>query len=62
MEAPKKKARKAKNKTGEEVVQTVLNTDPRTEKAEPLIEEWTAPHYTRAIKFGCRNTWTQNLK
>ena len=51
MEAPKKKARKAKNKTGEEVVQTVLNTDPRTEKAEPLIEEWTAPHYTTGDKI-----------
>ena len=47
----KKKARKAKNKTGEDVVQAVLNTDPRTEKAEPLIEEWAAPHYTTGDKF-----------
>ena len=47
----KKKVRKAKNKTGEDVVQAVLNTDPRTEKAEPLIEEWTAPHYTTGDKF-----------
>ena len=55
MEAPKKKARKAKNKTGEDVVQAVLNTDPRTEKAEPLIEEWTAPLYTTGDKFRMQN-------
>ena len=55
MEAPKKKARKAKNKTGEDVVQAVLNTDPRTEKAEPLIEEWTVPLYTTGDKFRMQN-------
>ena len=38
MEAPKKKSRKAKNKTGEEVVQSVLKTpEPQMiENAEPL--------------------------
>ena len=53
MEAPKKKARKAKNKTGEEVVQTVLKTPepPMIENAEPLTKEWTAPHYTTGDKF-----------
>ena len=53
MEAPKKKARKAKNKTGEEVVQTVLKTPepPMIENAEPLTKEWTAPHYTTDDKF-----------
>ena len=40
-----KKPRKAKNKTGEEVVQTVLKTP------EPLTKEWTAPHYTTGDKF-----------
>ena len=64
MQAPKKKARKAKNKTGEDVVEAVLKTpEPQmTAKAEPLTKEWTAPHYTTAIKFGCRNTWILNLK
>ena len=53
MEAPKKKARKAKNKTGEEVVQTVLKTPepPMIENAEPLTKEWTALHYTTGDKF-----------
>ncbi|CAH3016340.1 unnamed protein product [Porites evermanni] len=55
MEAPKKekKTRKAKNKTGEEVVQTVLKTpEPQMiENAEPLTKEWTAPHYTTGDKF-----------
>ena len=53
MEAPKKKARKAKNKTGEEVVQTVLKTPepPMIENAEPLTKEWTAPHYITGDKF-----------
>ena len=54
MEAPKKKARKAKNKTGVEVVQSVLKTpEPQMiENAEPLTKEWTAPHYTTGDK--CR--------
>ena len=53
MEAPKKKARKAKNKTAEEVVQTVLKTPepPMIENAEPLTKEWTALHYTTGDKF-----------
>ena len=55
MEAPKKgkKITKAKNKTGEEVVQTVLKTpEPQMiENAEPLTKEWTAPHYTTGDKF-----------
>ena len=53
MEAPKKKARKAKNKTGVEVVQSVLKTpEPQMiENAEPLTKEWTAPHYTTDDKF-----------
>ena len=40
MEAPKKKARKAKNKTGVEVVQSVLKTpEPQMiENAEPLTK------------------------
>ena len=40
MEAPKKKARKAKNKTGEEVVQSVLKTPepPRIENAQPATQ------------------------
>ena len=57
IEAPKKKARKVKNKTGEDVVKAVLNTDPRTEKAEPLIEEITVPHYTAGDKI-----WLQNYQ
>ncbi|CAH3176485.1 unnamed protein product [Porites lobata] len=48
-----KKSRKAKNKTGEEVVQSVLKTpEPQMiENAEPLTKEWTAPHYTTDDKF-----------
>ena len=54
MEAAKKKARKAKNKTGVEVVQSVLKTpEPQMiENAEPLTKEWTASHYTTGDK--CR--------
>ena len=53
MQAPKKKARKAKNKTGEDIVQAVLKTpEPQmTAKAEPLTKEWTAPHYTTGDKI-----------
>ena len=53
MQAPKKKARKAKNKMGEDVVQAVLKTpEPQmTAKAEPLTKEWTAPHYTTGDKI-----------
>ena len=53
MEAPKKKARKAKNKTGVEVVQSVLKTPepPMIENAEPLTQEWTAPLYTTGDNF-----------
>ena len=53
MEAPKKKARKAKNKTGVEVVQSVLKTPepPMIENAEPLTKECTAPHYTTGDNF-----------
>ena len=48
-----KKSRKAKNKTGEEVVQSVLKTpEPQMiENAEPLTKEWTAPHYTTGDKI-----------
>ena len=53
MEAPKKKTRKTKNRTGEEVVQSVLKTPepPMTENTEPLTKEWTAPHYTTDDKI-----------
>ena len=51
MKPPEKKTRKAKYKTGEEVVEAALNTYPRTEKAEPLTKEWTAPHYTTGDNF-----------
>ena len=53
MEAPKKKTRKTKNRTGEEVVQSVLKTPepPMIENAEPLTKEWTAPHYTTGDKI-----------
>ena len=53
MEAPKKKSRKAKNKTGVEVVQSVLKTPepPMIENAEPLTREWTTSHYTTGDKF-----------
>ena len=48
-----KKSRKVKNKTGEEVVQSVLKTpEPQMiENAEPLTKEWTASHYTTGDKF-----------
>ena len=48
-----KKSRKAKNKTGEEVVQSVLKTpEPQMiENAEPLTKKWTAPHYTTGDKI-----------
>ena len=51
-----KKLRKAKNKTGVEVVQTVIKTpEPQMiENAEPLTKEWTPPHYTTGDKFRLR--------
>ena len=44
----KKKPRKGKNKTGVQVVESVLKTpEPQMiENAEPLTQEWIAPHYT----------------
>ena len=49
----RKKTRKAKNKTGVEVVQTVIKTpEPQMiENAEPLTKKWTSPHYTTGDKF-----------
>ena len=48
-----KKSRKAKNRTGQEVVQSVLKTpEPQMiENAEPLTKEWTASHYTTGDNF-----------
>ena len=53
MQAPKKKARKVKNKTGEDDVQAGLKTPEAqlNENAEPLTKEWTAPLYTTGDKI-----------